>query len=374
MLDTYFGGHFKDANVLVTGHTGFKGSWLCCWLHVLGARVAGVSKDVPTVPSHFEAIGLDEMLDDQRLDIRDAAALESLVKKVRPRFLFHLAAQPIVQLSYEDPTYTIETNVMGTVNVLSALRKADIDCTAVLITSDKCYENNEWIWGYRENDRLGGKDIYSASKAAAETLIRAYVGSFLSDSRCSVRVGIGRAGNVVGGGDWAPYRLVPDCVRAWSATEDVIIRNPASTRPWQHVLEPLSGYLSLAQHLTEKDDLHGEAFNFGPSNDSNHMVSDLIAEISKSWDKAQWRNAGTGKDQLYEAGLLKLNCDKAANLLRWGPVLTFSETVEMTANWYKAFYQTSGANMLAHSLEQIRAYCELATQRQAPWSLPQGTR
>lgn len=260
---------FANTKVLVTGHTGFKGSWLSLWLTQLGAQVSGISLGVPTEPSHFAAAGLVERIQDYRLDIRDGTALKSLVQDIQPDFVFHLAAQPLVRRSYADPVETWQTNAMGTINVLEALRGLKNPCVAVLITSDKCYDNVEWVWGYRETDALGGPDPYSASKGAAELAIRSYVRSYFPKDG-PVRIGVGRAGNVIGGGDWADDRIVPDCVHAWSRGETVQLRNPLATRPWQHVLEPLSGYLNLAIALHLDAKWHGEPFNFGPPAQQNH--------------------------------------------------------------------------------------------------------
>jgi CDP-glucose 4,6-dehydratase len=240
---------FSGERVLVTGHTGFKGSWLVIWLRMLGAKVAGIALDPPSEPSHFDAAGLAPGMVDLRLDVRDRAALKDRIAQFAPDFVFHLAAQPLVRRSYADPVETYETNVIGTLNVLESLRALDRPCVAVLITSDKCYDNVEWVWGYRETDALGGPDPYSASKGAAELVIRSHVRSYFPSATSKVRIGVGRAGNVIGGGDWADDRIVPDCVRAWSAGAAVELRNPRATRPWQHVLEPLSGYLPLGAAL-----------------------------------------------------------------------------------------------------------------------------
>jgi CDP-glucose 4,6-dehydratase len=253
--------------------------------------------------------------------------------------LFHLAAQPIVGASYDDPIETWGTNVMGTINVLEALRKIQHDCSAVIITSDKCYNNVEWEWGYRENDALGGPDPYSASKGAAELAIRSYVKSYFSGEDNSVRIASARAGNVIGGGDWAANRIVPDCVKSWSKNEIVELRNPHSTRPWQHVLEPLGGYLQLGALLSQNHHLHGEAFNFGPQAQQNQSVLELVKQMSKSWSEVRWAECESKSSQFYESGLLKLNCDKALHFLNWHAVLDFEETVALTANWYRSFYE-----------------------------------
>lgn len=358
---------FNGARVLITGHTGFKGSWLSLWLAHLGADVHGVSLDLPSTPSHFVSSGLASRVKDHRLDIRDGASLNYLVEKLNPDFVFHLAAQALVRPAFENPSETWQTNVIGTVNVLESLRLLKRPCVAVLITSDKCYDNMEWAWGYRETDSLGGSDPYSASKGAAELVIRSYVRSFLSDG--AVRVGVGRAGNVIGGGDWAEARVVPDCARAWSCGETVYLRNPRSTRPWQHVLEPLSGYLNLAMALHMDGSLHGEAFNFGPPAQQNHSVSELVSLMSDYWNDVRWKvNAEKGQGG-YESGLLKLNCDKALHYLAWQATWNFEDTVRETALWYKCFYENPKNSTHQLSLDQILGYCEAAKSQEIPWAL-----
>jgi CDP-glucose 4,6-dehydratase len=358
---------FAGKKVLVTGHTGFKGSWLSVWLARMGARVTGYSDCIPTQPSHFEAIHLDRLVSHVLGDVRDAAHLQEVVTELTPDFIFHLAAQPLVRLSYEQPRRTLETNFMGTVNVLEALREFRSRCIAVMITSDKCYDNVEQVWGYREDDALGGKDPYSASKGAAELAIRTYAQSYFSRPDSPVRVAVGRAGNVIGGGDWAADRIVPDCVRAWSRGEPVVVRNPRATRPWQHVLEPLSGYLTLAAKLYADSGLNGQPFNFGPPAQHNHSVGDLIDTMQSRWPSA--RMARTDESgQVYEAGLLKLCCDKALHLLGWQPVLDFEETVAFTADWYRHFFDaTAEKSALAFTESQIERYEALAAERGAVW-------
>ena len=265
---------YKDMKILITGHTGFKGSWLSAWLSQLGAKVIGLSDRVPTDPAHYN-FSRGYLDSDLRIDIKDADAVFSTINEIQPDFVFHLAAQPIVLESYKNPLNTFNTNVMGTGNVLDALRRSNHKCTAIMITSDKCYDNVEWTYGYRETDRLGGKDPYSGSKGAAELVIHSYVESFFKKPESNVSIGIGRAGNVIGGGDWAPYRIIPDYVQAWSKSKKPEIRSPFATRPWQHVLEPLSGYLSLATSLINDNDLNGEAFNFGPPSYQNHTVKEF---------------------------------------------------------------------------------------------------
>jgi CDP-glucose 4,6-dehydratase len=329
---------YKNKNVIVTGHTGFKGSWLVAWLKQMGASVTGIALDPPSIPSHYDASMLAEGIQDHRIDIRNLRNIEQVILEAKPDFLFHLAAQPIVGASYEEPIETWGTNVMGTINVLEALRKIKHKCSTVIITSDKCYDNVEWEWGYRENDALGGPDPYSASKGAAELAIRSYVKSYFARENNPVRIASARAGNVIGGGDWAENRIVPDCVQSWSKNEIVELRNPHSTRPWQHVLEPLGGYLHLGALLSQNHQLHGEAFNFGPQAQQNHSVLELVKQMSRSWSEVRWAESELQLSQFRESGLLKLNCDKALHFLNWHAVLDFEETVGLTADWYRSFY------------------------------------
>lgn len=359
---------FSGAKVLVTGHCGFKGGWLSTWLSALGAQVHGLSLEVPTTPSLFEAVRLDGFVDDIRLNVCDHENVLAAIERVQPDFVFHLAAQPLVKLSYERTIDTWASNVMGTVSVLEALRRYGRTCVAVFITSDKCYDNVEWVWGYRETDALGGPDPYSASKGAAELAIKSYVKSFFSADG-PVRIGVGRAGNVIGGGDWAADRIVPDCMRAWSQGRIVELRRPQATRPWQHVLEPLSGYLSLAHSLHTSNRLHGEPFNFGPNLDLNYTVADVVSRMTEAWPGAQWKDISKEADGPYESGLLKLNCDKALALLRWRAVMNFEETLQMTVAWYRSFYEASSADMRAVTLEQIGQYTAMARERAIAWAL-----
>lgn len=358
----------KGAKVLVTGHTGFKGSWLSLWLTHLGAQVTGVSIDVPTEPSHFVAAELASTLRDCRLDIRDGAGLKSLVQDIQPDFVFHLAAQALVRHSYADPVDTWQTNALGTINVLEALRGLVHPCVAVLITSDKCYDNVEWVWGYRETDALGGPDPYSASKGAAELAIRSHVRSFFPADGV-VRIGVGRAGNVIGGGDWAGDRIVPDCMRAWSRGEIVSLRNPLATRPWQHVLEPLSGYLALAMALKESSALHGEPFNFGPPAQQNHSVGELVSAMTDHWDQVRWEDVSEQYGGPYESGLLKLNCDKALHYLQWRATWDFDATVRETALWYRHYYGKPSKSIINFSLGQIAAYVQAAKSQGVAWAM-----
>jgi len=355
---------FDGAKILITGHTGFKGSWLSLWLTKLGAQVYGVSQDIPTTPSLFTSIELDKKLKDYRFDICEKDLLNNLIGEIKPNFIFHLAAQSLVRPSYKDPLNTLKTNALGTAKVLESLRLLDIPIVAVMITSDKVYDNVEWPWGYREIDRIGGKDPYSASKGMAELVIRTYNESFFKNQNSQVKIGIARAGNVIGGGDWAEDRIVPDCVRAWSKGKIVSIRNPKSTRPWQHVLEPLSGYLTLAAYLNKNPKKNCEAYNFGPLVHQTFSVEKLIDEMSKLWgDQLRWENFSTFGLGIHEAGLLKLNCDKALQDLNWIPTLDFEETIRMTAKWYKTFYNDISSSMSEFTLNQISEYTELAYSR-----------
>lgn len=354
---------FKNKTILITGHTGFKGAWLAIWLVRLGAKVIGISDSVPSAPSHYEAAHLKEILQDHRIDIRDSEGLSILIKNLQPDFIFHLAAQALVRQAYEDPLKTLTVNAIGTANILNSLRGLEKRTIVVMVTSDKAYDNVEWVWGYRENDRLGGKDPYSASKGMAEMAIRTFVDSFFSKEKTNIRLGIARAGNVIGGGDWAADRIVPDCMRAWSRGEVVDIRSPYATRPWQHVLEPLSGYLKLACLLSEEERLHGEAFNFGPAADQNRTVKDLIEEMSGHWSNIRWNDVSKAKVHEHEASLLKLNCDKAMIQLNWRSVLDFSETVKMTVDWYKHYYNKNVDCMMNITENQIDFYTLLAKRR-----------
>lgn len=358
---------FAGKSVLVTGHTGFKGSWLISWLKLLGANVTGIALDPPTKPSHFFATYNSASITDLRIDIRNQKLIESTVAEKEPDFVFHLAAQSLVGEAYDNPIATWQTNVLGTLNVLEALRVLKKPCAAVIITSDKCYENVEWIWGYREIDSLGGVDPYSASKGAAELAIRSHIKSFFSVEKSLVRIASARAGNVIGGGDWAANRIIPDCVKSWSQNGLVKLRNPDATRPWQHVLEPLSGYLALALELTRNPSMHGESFNFGPQSQKDKSVLNVVEEMAKHWDNVEWAIESKGENQNYESGLLKLNCDKALNLLEWHAVLNFEDTIQMTASWYQKFYSES-SKILELTNSQIESYMKLANEVGLRWA------
>lgn len=361
-----FGEVYKGKKILLTGHTGFKGSWLTTWLLKLGGEIVGVSHDIPTQPAMFDELGLEGRVKHIRADIRDLAEMKRTMKAERPDFVFHLAAQAIVSISYDDPVDTVTTNVVGTMNILEALRDVDWPCVAVLITSDKCYENVEWVWGYRETDVIGGKDIYSGSKGAAELVIKSYLHSFFSGAS-PVRLAVARAGNVIGGGDWARDRIVADTMRAWSEGRTVEIRSPQATRPWQHVLEPLSGYLLLGQAVMRNDMFHGEAFNFGPRSEQNRTVVQLLEDIGHYWGLDNDGYCVVDNIPFHEAGLLKLNCDKALFQLKWEANLDYSEMIRMVGDWYRCFYRDQ-IDMYAMTQEQIDAYERLAYERHRVWT------
>ncbi|MDC3170807.1 CDP-glucose 4,6-dehydratase [Prochlorococcus sp. AH-716-E13] len=354
---------FENKKVVITGHTGFKGSWLSIWLYSLGAKVYGISESVLTDPSNFSACKLSDKLTDHRADICDIEEIKKIIREIKPDFIFHLAAQSLVRVAYENPLLTWQTNTLGTISILESLKSIPNECISIFVTSDKCYENLEWEWGYRENDRIGGIDPYSASKGGAEIAINSYSKCFFNNG--GVKVGIGRAGNVIGGGDWSPYRLVPDCMKSWSKNKEVIIRNPNSTRPWQHVLEPLSGYLLLASRLYFQQELRGEAFNFGPSANQNYNVMTVVKEMSKHWDKVKWKTKTVSSFR--ESGLLKLNCDKAHSKISWEPVWDFNETIYQTVNWYKNFYENQD-DVFKTTLNQITDYTNTAILKNLSWT------
>ncbi len=359
-----FSNIFKNKTVLITGHTGFKGSWASLWLNQLGANVVGISDREVSNPSNFSVLNLKKYLKNIKLDIRDKKKFKDLFTDISPDFIFHFAAQSLVASSFKNPFDTFTSNTIGTLNVLDAIRENDKDIVSVFITSDKVYFNSEWIWGYRENDQLGGYDPYSASKAMAELVISSYFQSFYKNTK--IKIGIGRAGNVIGGGDWSPNRIVPDCIKAWYKNKSVNIRNPNSTRPWQFVLEPISGYFALAEKLANNRINSGEAFNFGPNILENFSVINLLNEMKKYCKTADFTLEKT--DNLKESNLLKLNCDKAMSILEWKASLNFEETIYMTMDWYRKFYDTSGKDMLQFSLDQISTYTKKASNKKLKWT------
>jgi CDP-glucose 4,6-dehydratase len=329
---------FEGRRVLVTGHTGFKGSWLCEWLLMLGADVFGFALEPPTEPSLFEDLGLAGRIARHRIgDVRDLESLRTAVSEARPEVVFHLAAQPLVRLSYREPVATYATNVMGTVNLLEAVRSSDDVRAVVNVTSDKCYENGETGQAYRESDPLGGWDPYSSSKGCAELVTAAYRRSFFGEES-PVRIASARAGNVIGGGDWAEDRIVPDCIRALVAGESIVVRNPDSVRPWQHVLEPLSGYLTLADRLLAGDVEMDGAWNFGPAEQDTVRVRDVVEAIVEAWGSGSWATVADGTRAPHEAGLLALDTTKARERLSWRARYDVSSAVRRTAEWYASRY------------------------------------
>lgn len=372
-----FADQYAGRRVFLTGHTGFKGFWLTTWLLELGAEVAGFSLDIPTEPSGFAALGLEKRIRHIKGDVRDRAALCRALDDFAPEAVFHLAAQPLVRRSFDEAASTFESNAMGTLNMLEAARAAPSLKALVLITSDKCYRNDEWVYGYRENDHLGGNDPYSASKACAEIIAHSYCQSFFRQGPLTATA---RAGNVIGGGDWAEDRIVPDCVRAWAAGRPALLRNPGSTRPWQHVLEPLSGYLWLGALFLggarerEGFALHGEAFNFGPAATVRAPVAALAAGLGAYWPGFAARYAPEEDERKTEHGLLKLCCDKSLAHLGWKPALSFEDCLRLTAEWYARYYalqgkslEMSGPAMYAYTLEQIATYCAQAERGKLSW-------
>ena len=349
---------WSGRRVLLTGHTGFKGSWLALWLLELGAKVTGFALAPETNPSLFAQLELERRLQHRLGDIRDAALLNDLVAETRPELVLHLAAQPLVRRSYAEPTATWATNVMGTIHMLEALRRLEQPCTAVLITTDKVYRNNEWLYGYRENDPLGGHDPYSSSKAAAELAIASWRASFcgsLPHQSPQLRIASARAGNVIGGGDWAEDRILPDAMRALAKGEPIGVRNPAATRPWQHVLEPLGGYLLLAERLSADPSL-ASAFNFGPQLEANRSVQELVEEGLRHWP-GSWQDQS---DPLapHEANLLNLVTDKAHHQLGWSPRWDFATTVARTVGWYRQV-QEGQESAVACCLKDLEAFVQL---------------
>jgi CDP-glucose 4,6-dehydratase len=333
----------RNRRVLVTGHTGFKGGWLCAWLDALGAEVTGYALPPPTEPNIFDAARVGELVRHVEGDVRDARRLGEVWREARPEIVFHLAAQSLVRESYREPLATLETNFNGTAHVLELARRSPDPLALVVVTSDKCYENREWVYGYREDDAMGGHDVYSMSKGASELLVSSYRRSFFGDGATNqVACATARAGNVVGGGDWSADRIVPDCVRAATADQPIAVRNPRAVRPWQHVLEPLSGYLRLGARLLSADGderrRFSEAWNFGPEVGNTRAVGELVGAFVARWGGAsRWQDAADPAAP-HEASLLRLSIDKAYARLGWSPRWGFDETVARTVEWYRAFY------------------------------------
>ena len=356
---------YQNKRVLITGHTGFKGSWLALWLSQLGAKITGYALHPPTEPNHFQLLDMD--IGSIIGDVRDLEKLKRVVKEHQPEMVFHLAAQPIVRLSYKDPVETFSSNVMGTINIFEASRESGTVRAIVNVTSDKCYENREWLWGYREIDPVGGYDPYSASKACAELITSSWRNSFFNLKNYGrlhhTLLASCRAGNVIGGGDWAVDRLIPDMMRAVGQNEKVMIRNPQAIRPWQHVLEPLSGYLFLGQKLLEGRKEFAESWNFGPSEDGNVTVGDIAEQVKNAWPIIDYEMQKS-TDEPHETGMLRLDCTKARTKLKWKPVWDGKTAIIKTAQWYKAFYKSSDVQ----SLENLHHYCADAKSKQNPWA------
>jgi CDP-glucose 4,6-dehydratase len=353
----YLGNIYKGKTVLITGHTGFKGSWLAIWLHELGAKVIGYSQDPYTQKDNFVLSGIGEKIVDIRGDIRDKNKLLRTFMEYKPNIVFHLAAQPLVQLSYQQPYDTYEINVMGTLNVLEAIRECKETKIGIFITTDKCYENTEQIWGYRETDPLGGYDPYSSSKAATEIAINSWRSSFFHPTNYKNHgkaISSVRAGNVIGGGDWAKDRIIPDCIRSLEKNIPIKIRNPKSIRPWEHVLEPLSGYLLLGKKMHEDPTKYSGAWNFGPEQNSIINVWDIANRIVESFGQGNLIDV-SHSENFHEAKTLNLDISKARFLLGWEPTLNIKETIEFTANWYK---QYRNCNVYELCKEQIETFIE----------------
>ena len=364
-MQSLFSGIYKDKTVLVTGHTGFKGSWLCFWLKQMGAKVVGYSLEAPTNPNHFELLNLD--ITSIKGNIKDLEHLNTVFQTYKPDIVFHLAAQALVKYSYENPIETYETNVIGTLKVFEASRINNVKAI-VNITSDKAYENKEWVWGYRENDPMGGYDPYSSSKGCADILATSYRNSFFNikdyKKTHNTLIATCRAGNVIGGGDWAKDRLISDIMISVSIGKKVSIRNPKATRPWQHVLEPLSGYLQIGQKLLEEKVEFAEAWNFGPSDEGSIAVEEVVQNVKKHWDKIDYE-INQDPNQLHEANLLKLDCTKANTILKWKDVWDSETTFEKTVNWYKNFYENNKELLTQSDLEN---YIKEAVGKNIVWT------
>jgi CDP-glucose 4,6-dehydratase len=356
--------------VLVTGHTGFKGSWLSTWLTELGADVIGYALEPPTEPSAFVSMHVAERVTDLRGDVRDLEDLKTAMARHRPEVVFHLAAQPLVRRSYEEPHLTYETNVMGTVNVLESVRAVDSVRAVVVITSDKCYENREWAYAYRENDAMGGYDPYSSSKGCAELITAAYRSSLFSAEGSPSIVSV-RAGNIIGGGDWAVDRLIPDCVRAVSSGHSVPVRNPAAVRPWQHVLDPLAGYLWLGARLLQGERSFASSWNFGPGPGGHVAVAEVVDAFVRAYGGGSWHIDEPAEPQPHEATTLMLDITKAANLLGWRPVWGTVRAVDETAAWYRVHADERG-DPVRCTLDQIATYTADASREGLAWASSAG--
>jgi len=351
---------YKNRKVLVTGHTGFKGSWLVLWLKKLGANVVGISLPPSSTPNHWTLLNFD--IESHLVDIRNEKKLYDVISQIKPDIIFHLAAQPLVRESYQNPLETWSTNVMGTANILNVARFIETLSAVVVVTTDKCYENKEWVWGYRETDPLGGHDPYSASKAGSELVASSFRNSFFYNES-SPLVATARAGNVIGGGDWSTDRLIPDLIRSLENQSKLLIRSPNATRPWQHVLECLSGYLLLGQKLLKRDRSFAQAWNFGPEREGNRKVFEILQAMQKVIPSVDWSQLE--EVQPHEAQLLHLDSGKAFEKLNWKPVWTFNEGADATSKWYKAYIDSRQII----SIEQLNEYCTIAKLRGLNWAI-----
>lgn len=360
---TVFKDTYKNKKVLITGATGFKGTWLSIWLRTLGAQVIGYSLWPNTTPSMFDICHMKDKITSIIGDVRDYESIEKVCREYEPNIIFHLAAQPLVRLSYKEPLKTYETNVMGTANILEAAKNCNSVEAVIVITTDKCYENKEWVYGYRENDPMGGYDPYSSSKGCVELIVSSYRNSFYNDR--SIPLASVRAGNVIGGGDWAEDRLIPDFVRAVSQNNDIIVRNPLATRPWQHVLEPLSGYLWLGALMVKDKEKYNSGWNFGPRDSDILNVEDILRLCTSSWGKGEMKfHEGYNP---HEANSLKLDISKANTYLKWKPVKDVKTAVYDTIEWYKTYYETN-KNMYDYTIKQIHEYEDKGKELGLIWS------
>ena len=350
---------FNNKKILITGHTGFKGSWLTLWLTYMGANVLGISSNIVTRPSKFEILKLKNKINNKKIDLRNYKKINKVILDFKPDFLFHLAAEAIVKKSYVSPKKTWETNTLGTINILESLRNYKKKITVVIITSDKAYKNIEISRGYKEHDRLGGLDPYSASKASADLATQSYINSYFKYKK-NIQIAVARAGNVIGGGDWAEGRLIPDCIKSWSKNKKVIIRNPKSTRPWQHVLDVLRGYLILAINLRNNKKCNGEIFNFGPKREKKREVINIVKEIRTNWKQANW--IIKNNKIFFESKLLQLDSTKAKKILNWKCNLNLKESIFFTIDWYKQYFEKS-KNMFDFSIKQIKKFEKLSKNK-----------
>ena len=347
---------FKNKRVLITGHTGFKGSWLTLWLSICGAKILGISDKVHTNPSLFKLLDLKRLIKDKRIDITNYKKFENEILSFKPEYIFHLAAQPLVMQAYKSPMQTFKTNTVGTLNLLNIINKINYNLVTIFVTSDKVYENREIKKGYKEDDILGGSDPYSASKSMAELAINSYFKSYLYKKK-NIRIGIVRAGNVVGGGDWSNDRIIPDLMKSWHKKRRLVIRNPYATRPWQHVIDPLCGYLMLSYNLSFSNKLNGESFNFGPDTKNIVTVKNLISRFAHLWPGSKWKIITNNK--YHESTLLYLNCNKSKKLLKWKPVLNIKQTIEFTFDWYKLYFDNNTKKLKPFMINQLNQYLNL---------------